>query len=124
MTEYQAQQARKKQTRQHEASDKQCAIENSDSNRSINFDLHKVLQTPQMKVSNLYYGEKLSTYNFSVYDMASKAAKRYILHEELVKRGSNEIASLVYDYIKAPPSSIKEILAVGSKEFETSPRCC
>ena len=109
MTEYQAHQARKEQIRQHKAIDKQRTIENPDSIRSINFDLQTVLQTPQMKVSNLYYSRKLSTYNFSIFDMASKAAKCYMWLERLAKRGSNEIASFVYDYLKTLPLLIKEI---------------
>ena len=39
LTEYQAYQARKMQTRQHRVTDKQHAIENPGSIRSINFDL-------------------------------------------------------------------------------------
>ena len=46
MTKYQAHQAPKEQTRQHETIEqtKQCAIENPDSIMSIIFDLQKVLQ--------------------------------------------------------------------------------
>ena len=39
----------------------------------------------------------MSTYNFSIYDMAFKTSKCYMWHEGLAKRGPNEIASFVYD---------------------------
>ena len=50
---YEAHLQRKLQARQHKGNDKQRAIDLSQSVRSINFDLQKVLQIPQMKVSNL-----------------------------------------------------------------------
>ena len=65
MTSYQGHLARKQQTRQPKAIDKQCASENPSSIKSTIFDLQKVLQAPQMKVSNLYCNRKLSKYNFS-----------------------------------------------------------
>lgn len=40
-TEYQAQQARKVQAREHKETDKKRAIENPETVRSINFDLPK-----------------------------------------------------------------------------------
>ena len=100
---------KKLQARQHKKNDKQRAIDLSESVRSINFDLQKVLQTPQMKVSNMYYNRKLATYNFTVYDMTSKEAKCFMWHEGLAKRGSNEIASFVYRYMKDMPQSVQEI---------------
>ena len=87
MTSYQRHLVRKEQSRQPKTSDKRCAIENPNSIRSIIFDLQKVLQAPLMKISNLYYSRKLSTYNFSTYVMASKAAIWYMWHEGLAKRG-------------------------------------
>ena len=62
-----------------------------------------------MKVSNLYYSRKLATYNFTVYDMASKKAKCFVWHEGLAKCGSNEIASFVSRYIIDMLQLVQEI---------------
>ena len=87
MTKYQAHQARKERIRHHKATDKLRAIENPESIWSINFHLQKVLQTPRTKVSNLYYSRKLFKYSFSICHVAFKAAKRYMWHIGLVKKG-------------------------------------
>ena len=59
----------------------------------FSFDLEKVLYTPCSKVSVLYYKRKLSTYNFTVYNHATKDGHCYMWNESIAARGSNEVAS-------------------------------
>ena len=57
------------------------------------FDLQKVLATPQSNVSDFYYKSKYATYNFTIYDIGRNDGYCYVWHEEIAKRGSNEIAA-------------------------------
>lgn len=65
------------------------------------FDLQKVLSCPHGQMSILYYKRKLSCYNLTVFDAASKEGFCYVWDETIAKRGANEISSCVYDFIKA-----------------------
>ena len=49
----------------------------------------------------MYYSRKLTTYNLSVFDLVSKEAKCFMWCETLGKRGSNEIASCLFNYNNA-----------------------
>lgn len=66
----------------------------------INFDLQKVLISPKTEVGNAYYSRKLSTYNFTVFDVDSTKAICYMWYESIAQRGSNEIASCLYKYLE------------------------
>lgn len=62
----------------------------------INFDLQKVLISPKTEVGTAYYSRKLSTYNFTVFDVDStKAICYYVVREHGTKRKQrNSILSL------------------------------
>jgi hypothetical protein len=47
-----------------------------------------------------FYMRKLSVYNFTIFDMGMKKAICYMWDETTARRGSNEVASCLYDYIK------------------------
>uniref|UniRef100_A0A6P7F318 Uncharacterized protein LOC114326041 n=1 Tax=Diabrotica virgifera virgifera TaxID=50390 RepID=A0A6P7F318_DIAVI len=55
------------------------------------FDLQKVLATPLSNVSDFYYKSKYSTYNFTVYDVGNNQGYCYVWHEQVAKRGPNEL---------------------------------
>ena len=63
----------KKQARQIKKQDKELAKQNDDT-CIICFDFQKVLTTPKTEASSLYYKRKLSTYNFTIYDIARHKA--------------------------------------------------
>lgn len=86
---------RKEMVRDKKRTDKETAAINRDT-RLINFDLQKVLISPKTNVGEIYYSRKLSTYNFTVFDVISKQAKCYMWYEGIGKRGSNEISSCMY----------------------------
>ncbi|KAG6457883.1 uncharacterized protein LOC119190807 [Manduca sexta] len=94
-------------------------LKNTDKNDAINsngrivcatFDFQKVLSCPHGQMSVLYYKRKLSCYNFTIYDMAVKQGYCYMWDESVAKRGANEVASCVYDFIK-------KFVSKGVKEF-------
>nr|CAI5847710.1 unnamed protein product [Callosobruchus analis] len=64
------------------------------------FDLQKVILVPQCERPPFYYKCKLSTYNFTVFDVNSKEGFCYIWTEQIAKRGGNEIASCLFDFIE------------------------
>jgi hypothetical protein len=74
------------------------------------FDLQKVLQTPQGKSSLFYYRRKLAVYNFTIYDVGRHEGYCYVWTENEGKKGSNEVASFLLNYI-----GMKS--AKGVKEF-------
>lgn len=67
------------------------------------FDLQAVLITPrgEVCVSQFYYIRRLACYNFTIYNIKDRAGICYFWHEAIAKRGSNEIGSCLYQYIKS-----------------------
>lgn len=78
---------------------KQEALDN-DTHASAVFDLEEVLTTPKLLVGDAYYMRKLGTYNLTVYNYGSKEVFCYLWPEFVASRGSNEVSSCVFDYIK------------------------
>lgn len=64
------------------------------------FDLQKVLATPYGESMQLYYSRKYAVYNFTVYESETQNGYCYVWGEADGKRGSCEIASCLYKYLK------------------------
>lgn len=86
---------RKQNARNQKKEDKERALKDKNI-VAVNFDLQKVLITPKMFVSDAYYSRKLSTYNFTTYDLASSNVQCYVWNETEAKRGSCEISTCLY----------------------------
>ena len=65
----------------------------------VNFDLQQVLHLPVSKRSELFYKRRLACYNFTIYDLGSRAGHCYFWHEGLASRGANEIASHLHHFL-------------------------
>ena len=89
----------KKIARQLMKDAKQLA-EEDESICAINFDLQKILTTPRAEISPLYYMCKLCIWNFTIYYMVKHEGLCNIWNETVGNRGSNEIASFLWRYIK------------------------
>ncbi|CAB3237615.1 unnamed protein product [Arctia plantaginis] len=98
-TEFMLHQKRMKTARNLKNKDKEDATLNSNI-LAATFDFQKELPSPHGEVSILYYKRKLSTYNFTVFNMGTKDATCYMWHEGIANRGANEVASCLYDFIK------------------------
>ena len=92
--------------RENKARDKQASKKSNDVTAAC-FDLQEVLATPKSNESILYYKRKLCTYNLSIYNLGTSDAFCYIWNETIAKRGSSEISSCVFDFIKKSNSSGK-----------------
>jgi len=79
------------------------AVRGSYSNDKISvaiFDLQQVLNCPKSEVSTFFFKNKLSLYNFTVYDTGRHEGHCYLWNESIGKKGSNEIASMLWNYIE------------------------
>lgn len=65
----------------------------------FNFDLQAVLNTPKGSAGQIFYLRKLAVYNLTMYNLGNQKVKCYLWDETQGKRGANEIASCVYDFI-------------------------
>lgn len=88
--------------------DKEKAKENTTFCAAV-FDLQQVPSSPESEVGLAYYKLKLSTYNFTVFNLASKDSFCYMWYESIAKRGSSEIGSCLILFIENQiPKGIKE----------------
>lgn len=63
------------------------------------FDLEQVLPVPKSNVGLTYYKLKLSTYNFTVYNLANGDGFCYMWYESIGRRGSTEVGSCLLRFI-------------------------
>ncbi len=75
---------------------------------SMNFDLQKVLCAPFGPSSLLYYSRKLAVYNLTVFNVETKHGLCNVWNETQAGRGSNEIATAIWLWIKALPETVTE----------------
>lgn len=93
-------QSHKTIARQLKNSDKNAAVLSNGIILCATFDFQKVLSCPHGQMSVLYYKRKLSCYNFTIFDVSTKKGYCYVWDESVAKRGSNEVASCLYNFIK------------------------
>jgi len=76
---------------------------------AVTFDLEQVLYSPKVNVISLFYKRKLSCYNLTIYNLATGDVSCYMWHEGIGGRGSDEMASCVYDYIQSLPECTEHV---------------
>lgn len=98
----------KEKSRLEKENDKQLAK----SNKCVTacFDLQAVLQTPCGEINSFYYKSKLSTYNFTIFNLGSLEGHCYIWHEGEGNRGANEIGTCLYNFLKLCAQNIPVVL--------------
>lgn len=64
------------------------------------FDLQQVIFLPIGNESKLFYRRRLANYNFTIYEVKSKKCHCFLWNEALSKRGSCEISTCLYLYLK------------------------
>ncbi|CAG5044313.1 unnamed protein product [Parnassius apollo] len=79
------------------------------------YDLQKVLNTPQSEVSLFYYKRKFAVYNFTIYDIGKAEGYSYVWNETIGKKGSSEISSAVFLFIKQKYEEVLEKRCLGLK---------
>ncbi|CAH2096785.1 unnamed protein product [Euphydryas editha] len=93
-------QLRKNKARELKNLDKKDAEVNNNL-VTATFDFQKVLISPYGEISVLYYKRRLSTLNFTVFNVATKIGTCYMWHEAIARRGSIEVSSCLLDFIKS-----------------------
>lgn len=63
------------------------------------YDFQKVPSTPTVDVSVFYYSRKLSTYNFTVYDLAERLGNCYVWDQSIAGKGPDEVCSSHYMFM-------------------------
>uniref|UniRef100_A0A6P7H5S2 Uncharacterized protein LOC114346528 n=1 Tax=Diabrotica virgifera virgifera TaxID=50390 RepID=A0A6P7H5S2_DIAVI len=96
--EYQTHIRNKEVARQLKHADKEEAKLNSELCAAV-FDLEQILPVPKCNIGLTYYKLKLSTYNFTVYNMADGEGYCYMWYESIGKRGCSEIGSCLINFI-------------------------
>ena len=77
---------------------------------TASFDLESVLQLPTSNVSLTYYSRKLCVYNLTVWEGKRPNEGHCFTWPEIEgKRGSNEIATCLYSWLKQLPKEIEEV---------------
>lgn len=80
---------------------KAMSIEAPDSLQCATFDLQQVITLPITNESAVFYKRRLSTYNFTIYDMTSKDCHCFTWHEAQSKRGASEISTALNIFLKS-----------------------
>lgn len=78
---------------------------------AICFDLQKMLPTPILTCTRIYYSRQLWTYNFNVHDIGTGNAFMFMWHEAQASRGCEEIVSCLLQYIKSLPPTVTHLTA-------------
>lgn len=99
MESFKKHESEKQKVREIKQDSKQRAIENNKHISAV-FDLQQVIHLPISKESALFYKQRLSFYNFTIYDLASKDCYCYTWDETQSKRGASEIASCIYRFLQ------------------------
>lgn len=99
---------RKIEARDEKANDKKLASEDK-TFRSYTFDLQAVLYSPCSQASSFFYARKYCTYNLTIYDQASHEGHCYLWHETSGNRGSDEIGSILFMFLKTIPNHVKHV---------------
>ena len=98
----------KDQAQKEKVNDKELALIDPEYS-SFTFDLQSVLYTPCSGVSSLYYTRKLSVYNLTVYDQASKDGWCYLWDECNGQRGSCEIGTCLVNLVQSLPKTCHHV---------------
>lgn len=99
---------REKESMDMKKADK-IAATNDQTIHAITFDLQAVLPLPFAGDAQIYYSRKLAVYNFTIYDTASNNGYCYMWDETEGKRGANEVATCLLDYLKHLPEAIRTV---------------
>lgn len=95
---YEKHQDEKKKVREIKDKSKQKAIENKNHISAV-FDLQQVIQLPITQESALFYKQRLSFYNFTIYELANKDCYCYTWDQTKSKRGAAEISSCIFRFL-------------------------
>lgn len=94
---------------EEKSKDKNMSLDD-DSLLVLTFDLQQCLPTPLLSSGSAFYKRSLWTFNLTIHNCKTKQATCYMWHEATGKRGGNNIASCLYDYIVNLPQTVSKII--------------
>ncbi|KAJ8885890.1 hypothetical protein PR048_012096 [Dryococelus australis] len=65
----------------------------------ISVDLQQVIPLPTLTHTNMYHSRQLNCYNFGIHPADNDVASMNVRHEAMASRGSNEIASYIFNLV-------------------------
>lgn len=89
----------KKKIREIKEACKDLSVKSNNEIVSAVFDLQQVIYLPLLSDNKLFYKNRLSNFNFTIYDLATKNCWCYTWHEGISKRGASEISTCVYKFL-------------------------
>lgn len=100
LLEHQKHLYRKDKARHLKEEGKTTAKESKGKILALVYDFEKQLNTPcGIESRSFYYFRQYLTYNFTIYDLATKDAYCYVWHESIGKKGANEVASCISHFL-------------------------
>ena len=75
----------------------------------FSFDLQKAHTIPVFITSTAYYKRQLTLYNEGIHDRANSQGYSHLCYENTGRRGSSEIASILYAFVKNDCKNLNEL---------------
>lgn len=75
------------------------AAQKSNEIEAICMDFQKNLCTPNISTNDVYYKHQLSFYLFNIHTLSTQESVFYTYDESVGKKGSDEVTSMLYDFI-------------------------
>ena len=91
--------------------DTELAKKNSESMLVISFDLQQNLPTPHIHTGLVFYLRQLWVYNLGIHNCGSRDGYMCMWPENIASRGSDEIASCLWNFFQSLPTTRKHLVA-------------
>lgn len=66
---------------------------------AVVFDLQQTIYMPRCNDCQIFYKRRLSTFNFTIYNLKTKECDCYVWHEGISSKGSCEVATCLYKFL-------------------------
>ena len=106
---YQTHRARKDAAQAEKTQDKQLPA--TSRTKVLCMDVQRVLLSPALKASALYYKTKLQVHNYTIFDLTTRAITCYLWNESEGAVTANEFASCLFSYLKENRDTFNKVIA-------------